>query len=70
MEKITKKIKMYEKAREIYLHIKKIIENGNFELQITEFEKAIEKLVTEYDTANWENRFVVGGVLEFYFVRC
>lgn len=68
MEKITKKkVKMYEKARELYLKIKKVIENGDFEPQIMEFENAIEKLVTEYDTANWENRFVVGGALEVLF---
>jgi len=60
-------IKMYEKARNIYLDIKKIMESGNFELQTIEFEKAVEKLVTEYDTANWENRFVVGGALEVLF---
>ena len=47
--------------------MKKIIENGSFRLQISEFEMAIEKLVIEYDTANWENRFVVGGALEVLF---
>lgn len=58
---------MYEKARKIYIDMKKIIESGNFDLQIAEFEKAVEKLITEYDTANWENRFVVGGALEVLF---
>ncbi|MGC8843893.1 MAG: hypothetical protein ACP5QS_08130 [bacterium] len=33
----------------------------------TEFEKAIEKLLNEYDTADWENRFVVGGAMEVLF---
>jgi hypothetical protein len=33
-----------------------------------EFVRAIYKLVAEYDTAIYENRFVVGGVVEFLFV--
>ncbi len=67
MEKIMKAKKMYEGSRKLFLDIKKIIESGKVKLQISEFERAIEKLVTEYDTANWENRFVVGGALEVLF---
>ncbi len=58
---------MYKKARRVYLNIKKIMEKGDFEMHIAEFEKAVERLVMEYDTANWENRFVVGGALEVLF---
>ncbi len=66
MEEIAERI-MYKKARRVYLNIKKIMEKGDFEMHITEFEKAVERLVMEYDTANWENRFVVGGALEVLF---
>lgn len=58
---------MYRDAQRIYLEIKGKLENKKFKLQVVEFEKAVEKLVTEYDTANWENRFVVGGALEVLF---
>lgn len=58
---------MYEKAQKLYMDIKKIMESANFKQHIAEFEKAVEKLITEYDTANWENRFVVGGALEILF---
>ena len=61
------KIKAYKKAQSVYLDIKKKVENGKFKLQVAEFERAVEKLITEYDTANWENRFVVGGALEVLF---
>jgi len=66
MEEIAERI-MYKKARRVYLNIKKIMEKGDFEMHIAEFEKAVERLVMEYDTANWENRFVVGGALEVLF---
>ncbi|MHC1625727.1 MAG: hypothetical protein ACXQTN_00045 [Methanoculleaceae archaeon] len=33
----------------------------DFEPQITEFEKATEKVITGYHTADWENRSVAGG---------
>ena len=59
--------KKYKKARAIYLNIKSIIQNEKFKNQLNEFEKAIEKLIIEYNTANWENRFVVGGALEVLF---
>ena len=42
---------MYEKAHKLYMDIKKIMESGNFKHHIAEFEKAVEKLITEYDTA-------------------
>jgi len=67
MVKISEVNDMYEKAREIFKQIKKEIESKKFQYNVSEFEKAIQKLVGEYDTANWENRFVVGGALEVLF---
>lgn len=58
---------MYEKAKNIFKQIKKEMESEKFRHNASEFEKAIQKLVREYDTANWENRFVVGGALEVLF---
>jgi hypothetical protein len=43
----------------------KVWKNGEVE---SEFVRAIDKLVAEYDTAIYENRFVVGGAVEFLFV--
>lgn len=41
--------------------------SSEFKAQVEEFEKALGKLISEYNTANWENRFVVGGALEVLF---
>jgi len=56
-----------EKARLIFKEIKKKIAEENYRPNLSEFERAIEKLIAEYDTANWENRFVVGQALEILF---
>ncbi len=58
---------MYEKEREIFRKIKEKLEDERYKENLKEFEAAIKKLVTEYNTANWENRFVVGGALEALF---
>jgi len=58
---------MYEEARDIYMRIKEKAKSSEFRDQVAEFENALENLITEYDTADWENRFVVGGVLEILF---
>jgi hypothetical protein len=65
VEKINKNL--CEKSRFLFKEIKKRIENEKYKPNIIEFEKAIQKLVEEYNTANWENRFVVGGALEIIF---
>lgn len=58
---------MFKEARDIFKKIKKKIGNKRYKQHVLEFEKALQKLVIEYDTANWENRFVVGGALEVLF---
>lgn len=58
---------MFENARDVYREIKRRLEDKGFEQNVSEFEEAVQKLVTEYDTADWENRFVVGGTLEVLF---
>ncbi len=55
------------RARNKFPELKKSFLNPKFNEQIKEFEKALETLLQEYDTADWENRFVVGGVLEILF---
>jgi len=52
---------MFERARNIFKNIKKSIGSEEYKENISEFQKALEKLVCEYDTADWENRFIVGG---------
>jgi len=58
---------MFERARNIFKNIKKSLEIEEYKENISEFQKALEKLVYEYDTADWENRFIVGGALEVLF---
>jgi len=58
---------MFEMARNIFKNIKKSIGSEEYKENISEFQKALEKLVYEYDTADWENRFIVGGALEVLF---
>jgi hypothetical protein len=57
----------FKKSRVLFKEIKEKIEAEKYKPNVLEFEKAIQKLVEEYNTANWENRFVVGGVLEILF---
>ncbi len=57
----------FEKTRKKFQEIKKRIESPDSKEKLKEFERALEKLLYEYDTANWENRFVVGGALEILF---
>ena len=57
----------FKEAREIFEKIKNKLEDKKHSEHIKEFEIAIKNLVTQYDTANWENRFVVGGALEVLF---
>ena len=58
---------MFERARNIFKNIKKSIGSEEYKENISEFQKALEKLVCEYDTADWENRFIVGDALEVLF---
>ncbi|MFN3301937.1 MAG: hypothetical protein ACK413_02865 [Patescibacteria group bacterium] len=57
----------FKSARRKFEEIKNKLENSQFTEQIKEFEKSLEKLISEYNTANRENRFVVGGALEVLF---
>jgi len=57
----------FEKSRKIFKEIKNKLEDEKYSEQRKEFEIAIKNLITQYDTANWENRFVVGGALEVLF---
>jgi len=58
---------IFDRARQIFKEVKNILESGDYKKNVFEFQKAIQKLISEYDTANWENRFVVGGALELLF---
>jgi len=55
------------KARNKFLEIKSKIESSEFEPNKEEFIKALDRLVSSYDTRNRENRFVVGSALELLF---
>ena len=56
-----------ETAREIFLNIKTLLSRDKYQDNISEFETALKRLITQYDTSNWENRFVVGGAVEILF---
>jgi hypothetical protein len=58
---------LFKESRSLFKEIKEKIESSKNNPNIIEFEKAIQKLVNEYNTANRENRFVVGGALEILF---
>jgi len=58
---------LYEKERQTFRKIKERLENYRYKENLKEFEAAIKKLITEYNTSNWENRFIVGGALEVLF---
>jgi hypothetical protein len=58
----------FERARKLFRKIKEKIKDERYKPNLFEFEKSIQKLIEEYDTANWENRFVVGGALEILFI--
>jgi hypothetical protein len=64
---VKNKKNLFEKSRNLFKEIKKRIESRKYESNVLEFEKAIKKLIEEYNTSNWENRFVVGGALEILF---
>ena len=58
---------MFKKARESFKKIRATFYDDKFYEHVREFEIALQKLITEYNTSNWENRFVVGGALEILF---
>lgn len=58
---------MFREARNVYQDIKRKMEDNRYAQNVEEFKEALRKLITEYNTANWENRFVVGGALEVLF---
>jgi hypothetical protein len=58
---------LFKESRSLFKEIKEKIDSSKNNPNIIEFEKAIQKLVNEYNTANRENRFVVGGALEILF---
>ncbi|MDI6591638.1 MAG: hypothetical protein QME61_01745 [Patescibacteria group bacterium] len=57
----------FEKSRKKFQEIKGKLIDTRFKEQVEEFKKSLEKLILEYNTANWENRFTVGGALEILF---
>ncbi|GIW67540.1 MAG: hypothetical protein KatS3mg096_408 [Candidatus Parcubacteria bacterium] len=57
----------YEKARLIFLDFKKEAESARNKEKIKEFKLAANELIKEYNTANRENRFIVGGAIEILF---
>ncbi|MEM0333642.1 MAG: hypothetical protein QXX30_04270 [Candidatus Aenigmatarchaeota archaeon] len=58
---------MYETERKIFTTVRKRILAEIGSPVIDEFEKAIRKLIFEYNTTLHENRFIVGGSLEIIF---
>jgi hypothetical protein len=58
---------LFKESRSLFKEIKEKIESSKDKPNIIEFEKAIQKLVNEYNTADRENRFIVGGALEILF---
>ena len=61
------KCERFAKPREIFRRIRSQIEDADNKECVKEFEEAVEKLVSSYNTRNHENRFVVGGALEILF---
>ncbi len=57
----------FKRAQLKFKEIKNKFTNSKYREQVKEFENALSKLISEYNTANWENRFVVGGALEILF---
>lgn len=58
----------FKKSRDLFRELKLKIESGQYEEIKSEFVNAIVMLLKEYDTAIYENRFVVGGAVEHIFV--
>lgn len=61
------KRKQLKISRDIFKEIKYKINRKDNREKVIEFETALRKLIKDYDTSNWENRFVVGGALEVLF---
>lgn len=57
---------LYKNAREVF-RLFKVAFEGDITLQ-KEFLDAISRLLTEYNTTIYENRFVVGGAIEYILV--
>lgn len=67
----------FSEHRKIFSSIKERVEarnnNKTVDEIIGEFLESLEKLISEYPTSIWENRFAVGGALEIIFcafLRC
>lgn len=59
-------MKNFGKARNLFKDFRSKIEDNKEVLN--DFVKAIDKLINEYDTAIYENRFIVGGAVEYIFI--
>ncbi|CUS85317.1 hypothetical protein [Candidatus Kryptobacter tengchongensis] len=59
----------FKKSRDLFRELKLKIESERYEEIKSEFVNAIVMLLKEYDTAIYENRFVVGGAVEHIFCR-
>lgn len=57
----------FQKARTLFKEIKARLESVQYNAILNEFLRAIDRLISEYDTAVYENRFVVGGAIEHIF---
>ncbi len=55
---------MFAKAREVFKRIRATYKEESSAQPTAEFEAALRKLVETYDTAIFENRFIVGGATE------
>ncbi len=51
-------------ARKVFLNLKKQLENPKNAKAVEEFENALSKLITDYNTTVYANRFIVGDAVE------
>lgn len=57
----------YKLSRNKFLEIKLKVENPINRDIVYEFRESLNRLISDFDTSNMENRFIVGGVLEILF---
>ena len=54
----------YQVERQFFAAFKRAVEAEERQIALREYEQAIANVISEYNTAIYENRFVVGGVVE------
>lgn len=57
----------FKDARKKFKEVRNDLLSEKYNENVIEFQIALQKLLSDYDTASWENRFVVGGALEVLF---